>query len=74
MLFENELDIRRHTGYYLPAVGIRYSNVQIDARNFFDQPIRNNTKTHANIRNIAIGQGHDYVISSLLDSPFLKAN
>ena len=32
----------------------------IDGQNVFDQPVENDLRTYDNIREIAIGQGHDY--------------
>ena len=32
----------------------------IDRQKFFDQPIKNNSRTYDNIRKIATGQGDDY--------------
>ena len=37
----------------------------IDGRNFFDQPIKNDLRTHDNIREIAIGQGDYYTTGCL---------
>ena len=31
--------------YYLPTVKIKYYNVMVDGRNFFDQSIKNDLKT-----------------------------
>ena len=39
----------------------------IDAKNFFDQPIKNDKEMYENIRKIATGQGDDYTIGCLLD-------
>ena len=39
----------------------------IDWKNFFDQPVENNSKTYDNIRKIATGQGDDYTTGYLLD-------
>ena len=39
----------------------------IDRQNFFDQPIKNNSRTYDNIRKIATGQGDDYTTVFLLD-------
>ena len=39
--FENEDDRPSHSTYYLPKVEIKYYNVMIDDKNFFDQPINN---------------------------------
>ena len=57
--FENEDDRTEHTGYYLPKIEIKHSNVKIDGRNFFDQPINDDIKTNQNIRKIATDQGDD---------------
>ena len=34
----------------------------IDGGNFFDQPIKNNLRTHENIRKITNGQGDDCLL------------
>ena len=39
----------------------------IDGKNFFDQPIKNNKVTYANIRKMATGQAGDYTSGCLLD-------
>ena len=57
--FENENTGTSHSTYYLPKVEIKYYNVTIDGRNFFDQLINSMTKTYGNIRRIATGQGDD---------------
>ena len=44
----------------------------IDGKNFFDQPINNNSKTYENIIKIATGQGDDYTIRCLLDYSYFK--
>ena len=43
--FENENGRTANTGYYLPKVRIKDYNVKISGKNFFDQPINNDTKT-----------------------------
>ena len=57
--FENEDDGRSHSNYYLAKVEVK-DNVMIDGKNFFDQPINSDFKTHENIRKIATGQGDYY--------------
>ena len=37
-------------------------NVMIDGRNFFDQPIKNDSRPYDNIKKIARGQGEDFVL------------
>ena len=44
----------------------------IDGKNFFDQPIKNNKITYANIRKIATGQGYEYTTGCLLDYPYFR--
>ena len=54
--FENENGRTSHSEYYLPKVEIKDYNVKIDGKNFFDQPINNNTKTYKNIRKFLLVQ------------------
>ena len=70
--FENETDREVQTKYYLSTEEIKDYNVIIDAKNFFNQPIKNDFKTQGNIRKIATGQGDDYKIGYLLDYNYLK--
>ena len=49
-------------------------NVKIDVKNFFDQPINNDTKTYKNIRKIAMGQGDDYKTGYFLSYSYFKEN
>ena len=53
-------------------VEIKDYNVMIDRRNFFDQPIKNNSKVYDKIRKVATGQGNDYTTGCLLDYPYFK--
>ena len=39
----------------------------IDGKNFFDQPIKNDTITYENIKKITTGQRDDCTIGCLLD-------
>ena len=56
-----------HANYYLPRVEIKNYSVVIDGKNFFDQPINEDTKTYENIRKIATGKGDGYTTDCLLD-------
>ena len=69
--FENENDRTSHSTYP-PKVEIKDSNVMIDGKNLFDQPINSITKTYENIRKIAAGQGDDYTTGCLLDCSYFK--
>ena len=72
--FQNEVGRTAHIGYYLPKVDIKNYIVKIDGKIFFDQSIKNGTKTYENIRKIASGQGDDYTTGCLLDCPYFKEN
>ena len=65
--FANDAQRTWNKRSYLPNVEIKYYNVVIDGKNFFDQPIKNNKITCENIRKIATGQGDDYTTGCLLD-------
>ena len=54
--FENEASSTWHTVYYLPKVKTKKYNIQIDGRNFFVQPVKNDIKTYENIQKIVTGQ------------------
>ena len=69
---ENEKDRTLHSTYYLPKVEIKYYNVMIDGKNFFDHLINSNIKTYENIRKIATGQGDYHATGSFLDYSYFK--
>ena len=54
------------------TVGIKDCNVIIDERNFFDQPIKDGSKSYDNIRKIATGRGAYYTTVCLLDYTCFK--
>ena len=53
LLFENEVDRKVHTGYYLPKVEIKDYIVMIDTKNFFEQPVKSDLRTYDNVRKIS---------------------
>ena len=74
MSFENENDRTLYSEYYLPKAEIKSYNIKIDDKNFFDEPVNNDTKTYENIREIATSQGNDYTTGCLLDYPYFREN
>ena len=74
MSFENENGGTSHSEYYLLKVETKDYNVKIGGKNFFDQPINNDTKIYENIRKNATGQGDDCATGCLLDYPYFKEN
>ena len=71
--FENEEQRKRYKRYYLLTVEIKYFNVIIDGKNFFDQPVRHKLMIFDNIRIIATGQGDYYTAGCLLDYNYFKS-
>ena len=59
-MFGNECDKKVCTGHYFPKVEIKDYNVMIDAKNFFNHPVKSNIKTYDNIWKILKGQGDVY--------------
>ena len=60
--------------YFLPRVKIENYNIEIDGRNFYDQPINDLIKQYDEIRKISTGQGDDYTTGCLLDFAYFKNN
>ena len=47
-------------------------NIEIDGRNFYDQPINELIKQYQEARKISTGQGDDYTTGCLLDYVYFK--
>ena len=65
--------------YFLPRekntfLKIENYNIEIDGRNFYDQPINGSIKQYDDIRKISTGQGDDYTTDSLLDFAYFEKN
>ena len=58
--------------YFLQRLKIEDCNIEIDGRNFYDQPIIDSIKQYGEIRKVSAGQGDDYTTGCLLDFAFLK--
>ena len=56
----------------LPTVKIKYCNVMIDGKNFFNQPIKNDLKIYDNIKINLTGQGDDCTTDFYYIIPILK--
>ena len=53
--------------YYLPRIDLEKYNVNIDGRNFYDNPIESDIEKYRELKKIMIGKGEDYTTGSLLD-------
>ena len=67
----NENSYRR---YFLPRLKIKNYNIEIDGRNFYDQPINDSIKQYDEVRKKSTGQGDDYTTGCLLDFVYLEKN
>ena len=74
LAFENDTQRASNIGYYLRNIQIKDYIVMIDAKSFFDQPIKNDNITNENIRKDAAGQGDDYTAGCLLDHAYFRDN
>ena len=66
--------VNSHRKYLLPRVKIKNYNIEIDGRNFYDQPINDLIKQYDEFRKISTGQGDDYTTGGLLDFAYFKNN
>ena len=60
--------------YFLSRVKIENYNIEIDGKNFYDQPINDSIKQYDEIRKISTGQGDDYTTGCLLDFAYFEKN
>ena len=68
----NRVTADSHRRYLLPRVKINNYNIEIDGRNFYDQPNNDSIKQYDEIRKISPGQEDDYTTGCLLDFLILK--
>ena len=70
----NQVPIDSSKKYFLPRVKTENYNIEIDGRNFYDQPINDSIKQYDEIRKISTGQGDDYTTGCLLDFAYFEKN
>ena len=63
----NRVTADPHRRYFLPRVKIENDNIEIDGKNFYDQPINKLIKQYDEVRKVSTGQGDDYITGCLLD-------
>ena len=63
----NQVSVDSFKKYFLPRVKIENYNIEIDGRNFYDQPINDSIKQYNKIKQISTEQGDDYTTGCLLD-------
>ena len=63
----DQVSVDSYKKYFLPRVKIDNYNIEIDGRNFYDQPINDSFKQYDEVRKISTGQCDDYTAGYLLD-------
>ena len=70
----DQVSVDSYKKYFLPRVKIDNYNIEIDGRNFYDQPINNSIKQYDEVRKISTGQDDDYTIGYLFDYSYFRKN
>ena len=70
----NQVSVDSYKRYFLSRVKIVNYNIEIDGRNFYDQPINDSIKQYDEVRKISTGQGDDYTTVCLLDFAYFENN
>ena len=70
----NQVSVDSFKKYFLPTVEIETYNIEIDGRNFYDQPINDSIKQYDEVRKVSTGPGEDYTTGCLLDYAYFKDN
>ena len=70
----NGITPNSHKRHFLPRIKIKNYNIEIDGRNFYDQPINELIKQRDKVRKVSTEQGDDYTTGCLLDFAYLKKN
>ena len=71
---DNKISIDSYKRYFLQRVKIENYNIEIEGRNFYDQPINDSIKQYGETRKISTGQGDDYTTGCLLDFAYFEKN
>ena len=70
----NITDQNSYRRYFLPRIKVTNYNIEIDGRNFYDQPVNDSIKQYDEVRKISTGKGDDYVAGCLSDFPYFERN
>ena len=70
----NRVTADSHRRYFCPRVKIENFNIEIDGRNFYDQPVNDLIKQYDEIRKVLTGRGDDYTTGCLLDFAYFEKN
>ena len=73
-LNDNTSTVNSHRKYFLPRVEIKNYNIEVNGRNFYDQPINDLIKQYDEVRKISTRKGDDYTTGCLLGFVYFKRN
>ena len=71
---DDQVSVNSFKKYIHPRVKIENYKIEIDERNFYDQPINNSIKQYNEVRKISTGQADDYTTGCLLDFAYFEKN
>ena len=71
---DDQVSVDSFKKYFLPRVKIKNYNFEIDARNFYDQPINESVKQYDKVRKWSTGQCDDYATGCWLDFAYFEKN
>ena len=69
---DDQVSVDSFKKYFLPKVKIENYNMEIDGRNFYDQPINDSIKQYGEVREVSTGQGDDYTTGCSLDFAYFE--
>ena len=69
-----EVKVDSYQKYIFPRANIENFNIEIDDRNFYDEPINDPIRKYDEVRVNAIGKRHDYTTGYLLDYAYFDKN
>ena len=68
----NQVSVHSFKKYFLPRVRIEKYNIEIDGRNFYDQPINHSIKQYDLVKKVITGQREDYTTDCLLGFAYFE--
>ena len=71
---DNQVSVDSSKKYFLPRVKFENYSIEIDGRNFHDQPINDSIKQNDEVKKVPTGQGDDYTTGCLLDFAYFEKN
>ena len=71
---DNQVSVDSYKKYFLPRVKKENYSIEIDGKNFDDQPINDSIKHYDGTKKISTGQGDDYTTGCLLEFAYFENN